>query len=189
MDESAEYSRHKTKHTHRVLYRAGYWRDWFSKERFQLIVALALNDWVVHEEKDWGKLYITGYLITECRLYLEVKTTRKDWKHLEHYFFERVKHYIAEELKEKEYCYGNVSSGNNLGPVLPLQDFKLFTVCPLYENWLLQLITGHSVETGYDHHALNRLKAWLDAQRFCSVIDYKGGDGPVMVVINEKIKV
>jgi hypothetical protein len=194
MTESTEHTEKKAKHVHRLLLVAGPWRSWFAEDRYKLIIAMALNDCVVHERHEhheqhgrheWGKFFITGYLITCCRLYLVCKTSRKEWQHVLDYFFHRVQHYIEKEWRRKEEdpCWYHTVEQR---PVLPLQHFNPFHVYPLNEGWVVLLITGQKVNPGYDDPKLHRLEQWLHRQRFCSLINYEGGCGPVKVKTGRK---
>ena len=161
----------KTLSVHTVFLIIGPWRKLFKADEIRIIIAEALNYCVCFE-----KMNIAGYLVTDRRVCLVLEIDKTEPDYVLHLFYEKVKKEIKHRLEKKKY-FEHYTDKTEEAEYLKF----LFTRYKPGDDFLVRLITGRKVELPYYNAHLERLKEKIHDYDFCSVIDYSGGVGPVMV--------
>jgi len=157
--------------------RMGKWRHAFDKYQYKTMVAVALNACTDQATEDfWVK--IAGYLITEKKLVIVWRIAKGEPERIFHFFETRLRAEIRKMKKYMEEYRGEKS----LVPEIDIHE-RLFEIPLLYQNRLVKLITGQQVKLPYYDPQLARLKTYLHRENFCSVLDYTGAKGPVIVEV------
>ena len=137
-----------------------YWRN--------VLIAEALNYCVYNEG-----LVIKGYWLTQKRLYLVILTEKHSAEHILNVFAKQV----AKGMYEYQYRLKN--SQTTSGKSILFTD--LFIKLPLYNQYIIQLITGEKILLPYYNPYVVQLQHKIHDDNYCSAIDYRGAIGPVVV--------
>lgn len=160
----------------------GKWKKLFRPVYYKTLIAEALNKTICKGE---FKNTITGYLISDRRLCLVLKTDQKKIRKQLEIFYAGVREEIRKQLdaidrtelkaflKKEQVSFEDIAEG-------------LFTEYELKNKQLIKLITGRKVELPYYDPQLQRLKDQIHDYPFCSAIDYLGGESPVLVKVMKK---
>ncbi|MFT5891227.1 MAG: hypothetical protein ACI9Y7_001328 [Dokdonia sp.] len=169
---SKEKHHHKT---HHLLLHFGPWIEDLPEDEVLVLISVALNYCVLHEE-----IKIKGYLITRSHLCLVIKSH----KHSIHHILT----VLSEQIASGVYAYLKLMyEEDDEEKVIYLHDqYSMFTKHTLQNRYLIQLITGKDVKLPYYSPKLARLKSLTHNYNYCSVPDYTGAKGPVTVYIPEK---
>ncbi len=133
-----------------------------------IIIAEALNYSVVKEG-----LIIKGYWLKEKRLYLIIESIPSKLNHVLNVFAKQILKEIHEYKKlNNEFLVSDMNS---------IIFNELFYKFPLYNQYIIKLITGKKVVFPYYNPHLVRLKDEINNYNYCSAIDYSGAIGPVIV--------
>jgi len=151
---------------HAITLTMANWRERFTPEQRKIIITEALNDCTYNHG-----LNITGYLINNTRLHLVLKLNHADIARMLNLFYDSVKRELNKhrgkiERNDDEFTYAGK---------------HLFIRHDTVNDYLVKLITGKKVDLGYYDPQLARLKDNINNSAFCSVIDYSGAIGPVIV--------
>lgn len=159
-------------YVHAVSLIIGSWKNQFPELQCKLMIAKALNECVYKEE-----MSVAGYLITGTRVCLVLERTHTDINKALWLFFDCVRKEIRRYREQ----------GNNKSKLIPIDESaaNLFTKYPLVNNHLIRLLTGRPVKLRYYDPHLARLKDKLRNSSFCSLKDYKGAHGPVIVKVKK----
>lgn len=149
--------------------KTGKWKKLFRNGYYKTLIAEALNSTVYRGE---FRNSIIGYLISERRLCLVLRTEYKKVHRMLNVFYSKLKEEIERSLEE---------AGKSTEPLR-----NLFTEYELKNTQLIKLITGRKVILPYTDPQLERLKARIRNYPFCSAIDYRGGESPVLVKVMKK---
>ena len=160
------------------MLRAKSWRKWLPELDYKFMLAAALNEVLYETGPVYKKFVIIGYLITGSRIYLVCKLRFVSVESVLDLFFEKIKaalqHQKKRRPKEKK-C-----DGEEYFDEFPVVE-SMFDIFPFPNEWLKQLLTGHAVHLRYYEPRLARIKDRIEHEMFCSVTDYAGGEGPVVV--------
>lgn len=158
----------------------GNWKKTFRAGYYKTLIAEALNC-TVH--KGEFRNTIVGYLISDRRLCLVLRTEHKKVRRMLNVFYGNLREEIAKSLEAM-----NKSEAALLpkSPGIEKQLQHLFTEYVLKNTQLIKLITGRKVRLPYTDPQLERLKASIRNYPFCSAIDYGGGESPVLVKVLRK---
>ncbi len=144
------------------------WEKEIPTDWINIIIAKALNYCVYNES-----LVIKGYLLTKKRLCLIVINESHSIKHILNVF--------AKEVAKDIYTYEN-SFGKYMKVLEGSNTFKeLFIQYPLYNQYIIKLITGKKIILPYKNPHVTRLEKMIHDYNYCSAIDYSGAIGPVIV--------
>lgn len=162
--------------------KTGEWRSLFSVEECKILIAEGLNSTVTEHEY---RNAVVGYLITEHSVYLVLRIDHKKIRKMFDCFYDKVREGIRNALDSRR--------KNELKQVLEQEQIsredlfeRLFEQFSLKNDHLVKLITGRKVELPYYDPELERLKDKICNDRFCSALDYEGGEGPVLVKLIKK---
>ena len=144
------------------ILKAGAWKNTFTAEQCRLIVAGALNECVRTEE-----MHLVGYLLTKDSVCIVLQMEQAQTDKMLMIFYEKVQDAIRKRL---DIVKRTVQI--HLHP---------FEQQPLWNEQLIRLLTGRKPDLPYYDPRLARIKKWLEQYSFCSVIDYTGAEGPVIV--------
>ncbi len=160
---------HKITH-HLILVMKSWIRD-VQQDKRNILIAEALNYCVYH---DFFK--IKGYLITEKRLCLIVTTAYTT--------LQKALEVFAVELDKKIYVTEHHKEVKLIDTSYIFQ--KLFFSVPLYNPYIIKLITGKQIRLPYYEPNVVKLEKMIHDYNYCSAIDYRGAVGPVVVEIDKK---
>ncbi len=133
-----------------------------------IIIAEALNYCVVNEG-----VIIKGYWLKEKRLYLIIESIQSKLNHVLNVFAKQILKEIHEYKKlDNEFLTSDTNS---------IIFNELFYKFPLYNQYIIKLITGKKVMFPYYNPYVARLKNEINNYNYCSAIDYSGAIGPVIV--------
>jgi hypothetical protein len=171
-------------HSHEFAFvlKMGKWKNSFGDYAYKTVIAVALNACVDHHAEDF-RAEVKGYLITGKRLFIVWHIAKGEPERVFHFFENRLR---AEIRKRKQYEEDH-GQGNIQKDEMESHE-KLFEKHGMIEDNLVKLITGHVVNLGYYDPQLARLKAYLHQENFCSVADYRGAKGPVIVSVKKTNK-
>lgn len=154
--------------THRFVLIMKSWSTEIPRNWRNVIIAEALNYCVCKE-----RLIIKGYLIKKKQLFLIAESKKHSIEYIFNVFakqvfkgihiYERRMNRDKEEFEE-HYIFKD-----------------LFIKCRLYNPYIIKLLTGKKVQLCYYNSYLARLKIEIHYSNYCSVIDYSGAIGPVIV--------
>lgn len=153
----------------------GAWQNSFTEAQNNIIIAEALNHCICNEG-----LKLTGYLIAQKRVFLVIKLHKSDLSKKMLMFH----HALLNEIRKQLTFLCSLLPDMTQPPRFELDLKKIFKQYLLKDQSLIQLITGHRVELPYYDPQLERLKNQVYNNPFCSVIDYSGAKGPVLIKIN-----
>ncbi len=144
--------------------------DWVKdvpEDKLLVLVSVALNHCVYNH-----KIKIKGYLITRTTLYLVMTPYEESLKHALDFFSEQIHLRVDAYLKNKdeEDVLQKTSIENTVFIKHQLQDYDL-----------IKIITGKDVKLPYHSPRIAYLKKITHNYKYCSVSDYKGVLGPVIV--------
>ena len=142
------------------------WKKLFTKEEYYLIMTESLNSTVYND-----KMILNGYLLTHNSLCLILDNDEENCHRVLLAFFERVKKSILQHRKKKYHKEESIK----------LSRYYLFKKHSLNNPALVKLLTGTPVNLPYYDPQLARLENKLQEEPFCSVIDYSGAVGPVII--------
>jgi len=165
---------------HMFMLRAGPWRRMFPELQYKFMIASALNECIGHEEFGGRKFLITGYLLTNRRIYIVCKTRFTAIESILDLFYRKIKRAIRHDLRRRNWLPG-YSIAERSKEIAGINEEELFEKFRLTNDWLIQLITGHDVALGYYDPKLEKLKKIIQHEQFCSAIDYSGGESPVII--------
>ena len=150
---------------HSVLLLMGHWQQQLGDATSKVLIAGVLNECVRKAD-----LRIRGYWITGDRVYLVLWLCKGKISDAVKFFYERLNeaviHYSHHEEIKKEL------------QLLPLFKYR----CLLNED-LIRLLIGERIERPYYDQQLEYLKDELGRADYCSLVDYSGAVGPVMIDI------
>ena len=156
---------------HSLLLHLGPWIEDLPKDEVPVIVSIALNYCVYHE-----KIKITGYLITRSHVCLIMISHKHDIHH--------ILTVLSEQIEAGVYAYLKLDKEEE--KLVYLHDkYHMFTKHTLQNRYLIQLLIGKDVVLPYYSPKLKRLQALTHDYNYCSVMNYKGVQGPVEVSIKE----
>ncbi|MBC8053122.1 MAG: hypothetical protein H7Y13_08655 [Sphingobacteriaceae bacterium] len=155
-----------------VLLIMGAWQNSFTEAQNNIIIAEALNHCIFTEG-----LKLTGYLIAQKRAFLVMKHHKPDLTKKMLIFH----HALLIEIKKQFSFLCSLLPEITESPRSQPDLKRLFNQYLLKDQSLIQLITGHRVELPYYDPQLERLKSQIYSNPFCSVIDYSGAKGPVII--------
>ncbi len=142
------------------------WKKLFTKEEYYILIIECLNCTVAE-----NGMTINGYLLTHNAICLMLNNDKKNHKQILLAFFERIKKAIIKHRKKIFYKEKSVQ----------LSLYHLFRKHNLNNPTLIKLLVGKKVNLPYYDAQLARLKNKLQHEPFCSVIDYSGAVGPVII--------
>jgi hypothetical protein len=146
-----------------VMLLMGSWQQHIGNVAAKILIAGVLNECT--ESKG---LRIRGYWMTDERTYLVLwlcEDAVKDTMNIfEKHLRETLHHYNKQEHPHE---------------ALPL--FGLFTYHRFFYADLTKLLTGKNIDRPYYDPRLQRLKSDLKRADYCSLVDYSGATGPVIV--------
>lgn len=152
----------------RIVLVSGTWRNLLPGKIYHILVAKALN--VLVRQEVWE---ILGYLLTKKRVFL---------------VFNKKKEAIPSPKEQLEFemrrCIQEYfdDQGTSCSPsIYPFPPDPLFTLCSFQDDDLIRLLAGEKVDPGYPDPRLDRLRQMVRHHPYCSVIDYSGAVGPVIV--------
>lgn len=158
-----------------IMLISGKWREFLTEYEYKVIIARALN-YCVFEHG----LVIMGYVISEEKIYLVIKIDKRYIKRMLLIFFE-----IVQRLLLKHFA----AMGKNGVPFLPFSDvFEMEeTQNILFEDYgftndlLIGLLIGKKRELPYLGDEFIKIRNWLSGCDFCSMNDYAGAVGPIVL--------
>ena len=156
----------------------GKWKKKFRAGYYKTLIAEALNC-TVH--KGEFKNTIVGYLISERRLCLVLRTEYKKVHRMLNVFYGHLKEEMEKSIEAAK--PNGVELSNKVVGNAEEHLLNLFTEYELKNAQLIKLITGRKVRLPYTDQQLERLKERIRNYPFCSAIDYSGGESPVLVKI------
>ncbi len=156
---------HASNDSHHLVLVIKSWEKEIPTDWRNIIIAKALNYCIYNES-----LVIKGYLLTKKRLCLIVISESHSIRHILNVF--------AKEVVKGIYNYEN-----NFGKYLEeSRTFnELFIQYPLYNPYIIKLITGKKIILPYNNPHVTRLEKRIHDYNYCSAIDYSGAIGPVIV--------
>jgi hypothetical protein len=162
------------KHVHALYLEPGTWKESFTALQYRVMIAEALNYCTCYEG-----MIICGYLITRRSVSLVLKMDEPEINRTLDVFYDRLKKEIKKLRDPGRIAEWNEDHENR---VEAEQVFiSLFKRHPLIDERLIKLLTGRPFELPYYDPQLARLKDIISHERFCSVLDYAGGESPVIV--------
>lgn len=144
----------------------GSWQQLFTNLQYHTMIAACLND-CAHE----NGMVINGYVITNSSICLVLQNERKKCHDLLSLFYECVQNRIA------AHCKHNHEKDDSI--YLPV--YNLFIKHHVHNPIVIQLLTDQKAAFPFYNEAFERLKYILQNEPFCSVIDYSGAVGPVII--------
>jgi len=149
-----------------VMLISGNWKNFLTEYESKTLIARALN-YCVFEHG----LVITGYLITNEKVYLVLKIEKEIINRMLMIFFEKIKRSLQKHF---------ASMAKKGVPFLPAQDVfetdesyaNLFEEYNFNDAMLVALLTGKKTELPYYQDQLEKLKLWLKGFDFCSFNDH-----------------
>lgn len=156
--------------------KTGSWKKMFRPEYYKTLIAEALNDTVYKGEFSNS---IVGYLISEKRLCLVLYIHQRKVRRMLDKFYANLNQQIMNGIealnsKERERFGAEITSYEQMPEVL-------FSEYKLRNNALVKLLTGRRVYGPDPDGNVQRLKNRLRNYQFSSIVDYKGGESPVLV--------
>lgn len=150
----------------------GGWKTLFTSERVKLLLAESLNEWVhLHPRK----LHLNGYLITSASMFLIYKAQEQEQHHILSSLYD-----IVIKTIEDQYTFRlNLEHQEHINSKMLYRN--PFVKRQLFNDELIKLLTGKVVYSVYNNPQLVHLKEDLKHYKYCSVVDYLGGEGPVSV--------
>ncbi|QHI37234.1 hypothetical protein IMCC3317_26120 [Kordia antarctica] len=145
------------------------WRYEIPQEQRNIIIANALNQCT--NDKNFN---LIGYLITNRRVFMIGGSETTPFLEILYHFYYLVETGIAEYKK----AHNEYDDEHHLEHHTK---HKLFVRYPFYNEHIRSLITGKEVELVYYDPDLARLKGYIHNHKYCSALDYAGGEGPVIV--------
>ncbi|MEP1489582.1 MAG: hypothetical protein ABJK28_14260 [Algibacter sp.] len=154
--------------THYLVLGIKSWKKELPNTWRNLIIAEALNYCVCHED-----LIIKGYLLAQKKIYLIAIN--------ESHSMENVLTIFSKQVAKGIYEYERRRANNYEAPLVSKIFDDLFIKHPLYNQYIIKLITGEKIMSPY----YNPYVVWLENKirnyNYCSAIDYSGAKGPVLV--------
>ncbi|NDI99696.1 hypothetical protein GWA97_11465 [Flavobacterium sp. LaA7.5] len=144
----------------------GSWKKLFTKEEYHILIIECLNSTVCD-----NKMKISGYLLTYNSLCLILGNEEENCRKVLLSFFERIKKAILQHRKKSFHKEESIK----------LSPYHLFKKHDLNSPTLIKLLTGKAIRLPYYDAQLARLKNKLEHEPFCSVLDYSGAIGPVLI--------
>ena len=154
----------------------GDWRKDFTELECQVMIAEALNTCVYNDD-----MKIAGYLITRRRLCLILLADPAHVAEQLQQFYKELRKEIAHRLQRRKNIHDLIFEKQELTAVD--KHAALFIKFPMQNYMLVSLLTGRKVELPYYSPYLARLQDRVNAQNFCSAMDYTGAKSPVMVTL------
>ena len=150
----------------------GGWKTLFASERVKLLLAESLNEWTYLHSR---KLHLHGYLITGMSMFLIYKAQQQEQHHILSSLYDTViktieaQHNFKLNFEDQEHINSKMLYQNP------------FIKRRLFNDELIKLLTGKVAYSVYNNPQLLHLKEDLKHYKYCSVVDYLGGEGPVKV--------
>lgn len=138
------------------------------EDKIVVFVAIALNYCVSKKE-----MSIKGYFITKSNLYLVIR--------LDKYSLKEMLTVLSEQIALCVYTHLNDSQKGEEEFSSPENQYAMFTKHVLRDHNLIDIITGKDVALPYHSPRLAYLKTITHHCKYCSVSDYRGVLGPVIV--------
>lgn len=160
------------------MLRAGSWTRSLPELQYKYMIAAALNEVIYDTGPIYKRFLVNGYLVFGRRIYIACKVRAISIDTILELFYEKVRMALVHEAKkrmEKE-RYNGIKQDEIAIPAT-----GLFEIFPFDNEWLKQLITGNTVQLRYYDPRLARLKDIIHQEQFCSLADYAGEEGPVVV--------
>jgi hypothetical protein len=158
----------KVPKTHSFVLGIKSWKKELPNTWRELIIAEVLNYCVCHEG-----LIIKGYLLAQKRIYLIAINESQS--------MENVLTILSKQVAKGIYEYESRRDNNYEAPLISKIFDDLFIKHPLYNQYIIKLITGKKIISPY----YNRYVVWLENKirnyNYFSAIDYSGAKGPVLV--------
>jgi hypothetical protein len=162
-----------------ISLRIGAWRELFSDQANMIIISEALNECAVN------KIFtLAGYLLTSRRVFLVIYPKGSDSESMLFSFCNSIRSAV------RHYMQGLKYSGqwpNQPWDGVPIDELLKHPFHRQYciNDHLARLVTGRRVNLPYYSPHLDMLKDKVRQAAFCSAIEYRGGEGPVII---EKLK-
>ncbi|HYG50814.1 MAG TPA: hypothetical protein VD905_07915 [Flavobacteriales bacterium] len=147
----------------------GPWRKVVPGHICKMLIAEALSEGVCHKKPLHE---IMGYLITSRRVFIVMDIPDKNIHELFRDFYERIRKKIKPYLHSHKEHYDTAKTD---------KEMVLFEKHELRNNYLIRLLCGKKVALKYYDPNLERLKNMLQKQEYCSMVDYSGAIGPVIM--------
>lgn len=151
-------------HYHALRLVPGEWRNIYSEQQYCTVVAECLNKCVYHDG-----LVLYGYLITGTGILLI--TAHKETEQKLRAFYDYIKQAVYKQL----HPHNERTKDNTVA------FYHLFRKYRLTDGNLVKLLLGCPVALPYHDAGLERLQYQLQREPYCSVIDYPGAVGPVII--------
>lgn len=167
---------------HPLIYislRIGPWRELFSDQANMIIISKALNECIVN------KIFtLAGYLLTGRRVFLVIYPKGSDTESMLFSFRNNIRDAVRHYMLGLKYTGQWPNQQWERAPIDELlRDPFLRQYC--INDHLARLVTGRRVNLSYYSPHLDTLKHKVRQATFCSAIEYRGGEGPVII---EKLK-
>ncbi|MBK8608703.1 MAG: hypothetical protein IPL84_01785 [Chitinophagaceae bacterium] len=181
----------------------GDWRHEFREEEYKMIIADAFNHCTDPERSTYEiedvkterdrivAISIVGYLITDKMVHLVLLMDPELRKEEEEELTILFKQNLNKKLQETLDGIHSIKHYERHGiPLIDAEDnvpggfskYMNFMEAGPFNNYdLIKLLTGYRVERPYYDPQLERLKDRLHSYRFCSLVDYSGAVGPVII--------
>ena len=154
----------------------GGWREFISEKLLLVNIAEALNDTITKCNIDFE---INGYLITSTKIYLIISVLEFSVQEVLDDFYKNVRLIIKPKLFKNDYDSKNKINLNY--DEIEENTLRLFEKVPLRNNYLIKLLCGQQINLIYSDPRLEILKKQLNNYNFCSMTDYSGVVGPVIL--------
>ncbi len=164
-----------------VLLKTGKWRNLFPQRLYYNMLARALNICVhkgVTGEQAHFRLEVNGYLFNGPDVFLVLAVHKTQVLHVLRFFSRQLRREIKRELVRTVRHTGNPAARKAL---YVIDEVRLFVKHPFFSEWLAELVMGKQIRLPYYDAHLEQLTHTVQNSLFCSVVDYSGGIGPVLV--------
>jgi hypothetical protein len=140
-----------------------------------LIISEALNQCVVNRI-----FTLAGYLLTGNRVFLVIYSKGSEEESMLFTFYDSVRR------AAKHFMNGNKYAGSQTGSQqerVVIDELLQYPFRRQYgvNDYLERLVTGRRVNLPYYSPYLDTLKVLVRQATFCSAIEYRGGEGPVII--------
>ena len=154
---------------HNLELRFGPWIKDLPEDKILRLISITLNYCVVNEE-----IRIKGYLITKSHLYLVLIYQTDAINHILGVLSKKMAHGVYTHL-------GFSYDDQDEKTIHPSDQYGMFKKYSLQDYDLIKLITGKEVKLPFNSPKITYLKNVLHGNNYCSVQDYAGALGPVIV--------
>ena len=164
-----------------VSLRIGAWRELFNDQAGMMIISDALNECVVN-----NIFTLAGYLITARRVFLVIYPKGPDAESMLFAFYDTVRRAVRHHADGSKYAGQQTSQQRDrmlMDELLKHPFHRQYCI----NDHLERLVTGRRVNLPYHSPHLDVLKDKVRRAVFCSAIEYRGGEGPVIIEKLRKI--